>query len=212
MVKCELCGKEFRTTQGLRGHKTFVHHLSGGSSLPAATLATEQQLSELSSRLEQVEGLAEYANEQVEHIPGQMEEFTKKVDELIGQVNEHTSSLVKLAGQCDSNSALAGKVSELEQHLTSTQKQPDLPDRFKAGKLTTEDKKWLDSVLVPDVLEKAREKGVLQLAENVGPGEAEPGFDPTKPYLEFQNEEFPGATYCESRKRWERLIMPKEAS
>ena len=27
MPVCEICGKEFRTPQGLRGHKTFVHGL-----------------------------------------------------------------------------------------------------------------------------------------------------------------------------------------
>ncbi len=26
-VTCEICGKEFKTTQGLRGHKTFVHDI-----------------------------------------------------------------------------------------------------------------------------------------------------------------------------------------
>ena len=32
MVQCELCGKVTRTTQGLRGHKTFVHGFSANRS------------------------------------------------------------------------------------------------------------------------------------------------------------------------------------
>lgn len=82
MVKCELCGQEFKTTQGLRGHKTFVHHQTGSSKLPAATLATEQQLNELSSRLEEAEGLAQYANEQVEQISEKVKEFSEQLKEL----------------------------------------------------------------------------------------------------------------------------------
>ena len=42
MVKCDLCGREFKTTQGLRGHKTFFHQQAQfaadtGSVAPPAT-------------------------------------------------------------------------------------------------------------------------------------------------------------------------------
>ena len=45
MVSCDICGKEFKTTQGLRGHKTFVHQLTSFSGKSATPLATEQLLS-----------------------------------------------------------------------------------------------------------------------------------------------------------------------
>ena len=47
VVKCEMCGREFKTTQGLRGHKTFVHQMTS-SSKPRAT----QALEELTRKLE----------------------------------------------------------------------------------------------------------------------------------------------------------------
>ena len=52
-VKCEMCSREFKTTQGLRGHKTFVHQLTRASA-PAVRLVTEQQSSKLEERVEQL--------------------------------------------------------------------------------------------------------------------------------------------------------------
>lgn len=51
MVKCELCNKEFKNTQGLRGHKTFVHGQTGSSKILSAPAATEQRLSEVEQLL-----------------------------------------------------------------------------------------------------------------------------------------------------------------
>ena len=77
MVSCDICGKEFKNTQGLRGHKHFVHSdtVSGvgqpGTQQAAEQLlssnlgtrvATEQQVSKLEDRfqkLERVTGLRE---------------------------------------------------------------------------------------------------------------------------------------------------------
>jgi len=41
---CDICGKEFKNTQGLRGHKNFVHGDKVGSSVgqPVAQQATQQ--------------------------------------------------------------------------------------------------------------------------------------------------------------------------
>ncbi len=44
MIQCELCGKAVRTTQGLRGHKTFVHGLYANHDKPAAELTFRQRI------------------------------------------------------------------------------------------------------------------------------------------------------------------------
>ena len=44
MVSCNICGKEFKNTQGLRGHKNFVHNdkvISDGQ--PVAQQANKRQ-------------------------------------------------------------------------------------------------------------------------------------------------------------------------
>lgn len=56
MVSCELCGKQLKTAQGLKGHKTFVHGIAGSSTQqPVARLASEQQASILEERLSKLE-------------------------------------------------------------------------------------------------------------------------------------------------------------
>jgi hypothetical protein len=52
-VNCEICGKDFKTTQGLRGHKTFVHQMTTTQD-PPARLVTEQELSEVVDAVKQV--------------------------------------------------------------------------------------------------------------------------------------------------------------
>ncbi len=44
MIQCELCGKVMRTTQGLRGHKTFIHGLHANHDNPAAELTFRQRI------------------------------------------------------------------------------------------------------------------------------------------------------------------------
>ncbi len=46
MIQCELCGKVMRTTQGLRGHKTFIHGLYANNDNPAAELTFRQRIDE----------------------------------------------------------------------------------------------------------------------------------------------------------------------
>ena len=47
MVNCEICGRECKNTQGLRGHKTFVHGITSNNKRPVTRLATEQPVSKL---------------------------------------------------------------------------------------------------------------------------------------------------------------------
>ena len=45
-VKCEICSKEFKTTQGLKGHKNFVHDRNTAEELPTQ-MTTEERLGDL---------------------------------------------------------------------------------------------------------------------------------------------------------------------
>lgn len=65
VVKCEICGREFKTTQGLRGHKTFVHQMTG-SSKPRATSAIEQLTSKLELLDERLTNLSSKVEKQAE--------------------------------------------------------------------------------------------------------------------------------------------------
>ena len=95
MVSCNICGKEFKNTQGLRGHKTFVHGITNNKQ-PANRLATEQELSKLESRLEQVEEITqldtEYLTEQLEQHTHQFAELTEQLGNLSQQVKLASSN------------------------------------------------------------------------------------------------------------------------
>jgi transposase InsO family protein len=46
MISCDICGKEFKNTQGLRGHMNFIHSERADSvRQPVAQQATQQLLS-----------------------------------------------------------------------------------------------------------------------------------------------------------------------
>jgi len=45
-VKCEICGKELKTNQGLRGHKNFVHNTIIAEEL-STQMTTEERLDDL---------------------------------------------------------------------------------------------------------------------------------------------------------------------
>ena len=122
---CETCGKEFKNTQGLRGHKTFVHGQAGSSKILSAPAATEQQVSRLRARLgltpsnaqpttaQQVSKLEDRL-EKLEGIigprePSELEKLvsitdeplTEQVSELTKQVSPLTEQLNSLTGQLE---------------------------------------------------------------------------------------------------------------
>ncbi len=52
---CEICGKEFKNTQGRRGHMTFVHGMSNSDQEDSVTRPNvEQQLTILRNQMEQL--------------------------------------------------------------------------------------------------------------------------------------------------------------
>lgn len=93
-VKCEICGKEFKTTQGLRGHKTFFHQLPSSSSKSAAPLTTQQQLIKLKNRLDKLEGIIGPRE------PSELEQLLGITDRPITeQLGQHTHQLAELSEQ-----------------------------------------------------------------------------------------------------------------
>ncbi len=85
-VTCEICGKGFKNTQGLRGHKNFVHaDTVSGTEQPVTQQATQQLLSSnLSTRVstEQKLSLLEDRLARLEYVTGVRE--TDELDKLLG--------------------------------------------------------------------------------------------------------------------------------
>ena len=113
MVQCELCGKEFKNTQGLRGHKTFVHGITGSNKQPVARLATEQALSELECRLEQVEEITQL---DAERVTEQLEQHTHQLAELSEQL-KNLSQQVKLASSNTEFRNISRQVTQLSEQV-----------------------------------------------------------------------------------------------
>ncbi len=82
MVQCELCGKVVRTTQGLRGHKTFIHGLYGNRGKPMVALARNQSLDETSSL--------------VEHDSNSISDYINMLNKLKSKVASNTELLTEL--------------------------------------------------------------------------------------------------------------------
>ena len=109
MVSCDICGKKFKNTQGLRGHKNFVHSDKvGNAGQIVAQQATQQQLSsKLSTPVTTEQRLSQLEKrfEKLEYITGVRE--TNEPDKLLGitdipltgQVSQLTEQFSKLAEQ-----------------------------------------------------------------------------------------------------------------
>jgi len=113
MVQCELCGKELKNTQGLRGHKNFVHGITGSNKQPVAGVATEQELSKLECRLEQVEELTQLDTERLTEKLGQ---HTHQLAELSEQL-KNLSQQVKLASTNTEFRNISRQITQLSEQV-----------------------------------------------------------------------------------------------
>ena len=103
MVKCDICGKEFKNPQGLRGHEMLSHGINNSKRQPAAKPVAEQQLSELESRLEQVEELTRVTTERLTE---QLNNLERQVGLALSNNNYDRlfRQIVQLSEQVSSNS------------------------------------------------------------------------------------------------------------
>lgn len=122
MVICELCGHQFKTTQGLRGHKTFVHGIFASSNTPVSETDDSHLLSKLETRIEQLEkrtGISDAG------LPGATEDglsLNKKLTDITKQVDSHTKQLNDISQATASNTDLArivDKVDDLNSQLSN---------------------------------------------------------------------------------------------
>ena len=113
MVQCELCGKEVKNTQALRGHKTFVHGITGSNKQPVTRVDSEEKLSELKRRLEQVEELSQL---DTERLTGQLEQHTHQLAELSEQL-QNLSQQVKLASSNTEYRNISRQVTQLSEQV-----------------------------------------------------------------------------------------------
>ena len=113
MVQCELCGKKFKNTQGLRGHKTFVHGITGSNKQPVAGVATERELSKLECRLEQVEELTQL---DTGRLTERLEQHTHQLAELSEQL-KNLSQQVKLASTNTESRNISRQITQLSEQV-----------------------------------------------------------------------------------------------
>ena len=59
VIKCDICGKEFKNSQGLRGHKTFVHDKASSSSNSSSPAPAQQLSTAVAQPVETVGDLTE---------------------------------------------------------------------------------------------------------------------------------------------------------
>ena len=98
MVTCELCGKQVKTAQALRGHKTFIHGITGSNTQqPVARLASEQQVSILEDRLEKLERVTGLRESDLGFSLTEDEPLTDKLTNITEQVTKLGDTVSKLS-------------------------------------------------------------------------------------------------------------------
>jgi chromosome segregation ATPase len=98
MVTCELCGKQVKTAQALRGHKTFIHGITGSNTQqPVARLATEQQVSLLEDRLQQLERVTGLRESDLDFSLSDTEPLTDRLTNITEQLTKLRDAVSKLS-------------------------------------------------------------------------------------------------------------------
>ncbi|MFC1907564.1 hypothetical protein ACFLW8_05710 [Chloroflexota bacterium] len=126
-TECEICGKDFKNTQGLRGHKTFIHQLTTSTEAPSRPEDEFQEIN-LDEVIETFINCAELEHRLVALICSVLEDQNTRITELeTCDITEKRMS--RLCPYCDSFSIIANtRAAEnrfLNVHLR--QQHPDKP-------------------------------------------------------------------------------------
>ncbi len=101
MVACDICDKEFKNTQGLRGHKTFVHRNGSPNSAPVTRVASEQQVSLLEDRLQQLERVTGLRESDLDFSLSDTEPLTDRLTNITEQVTKLSATVNKLSEEVE---------------------------------------------------------------------------------------------------------------
>ena len=102
MVSCDICGKEVKNSQGLRGHKNFVHGItSSNTQQPVARLASEQQVSLLEDRLQQLERVTGLRESDLGFSLSDTEPLTDRLTNITEQVTKLSDTASKLSEEVE---------------------------------------------------------------------------------------------------------------
>ena len=97
MIKCELCGKVMRTTQGLRGHKTFVHDLHSNQGKKVVMLTDDQWENETSTTVEYEGNSSSELRDRLDELENNVISNNELLTELRRVVSDMRSDLALMA-------------------------------------------------------------------------------------------------------------------
>ena len=99
MVTCELCGKQVKTAQALRGHKTFIHGITGSNTQqPVTRPATDQLVSKLEDRLSKLEYITGLREADLDDLLSDTElPLTNKLTNITEQLSKLSDTVSKLS-------------------------------------------------------------------------------------------------------------------
>ncbi len=116
MIQCELCGKGMRTTQGLRGHKTFIHGLYANHDNPAAELTFRQRIDKNRSLVKSESSSISDYRDRLDKPKSEVASNTELLTELRRTVSELQNQSALMATRSEINRAVA-KVELLSKRL-----------------------------------------------------------------------------------------------
>ena len=116
MIQCELCGKVMRTTQGLRGHKTFIHGLYANHDKTAAGLTFRQRIAENRSPMKSEKNSISEYKDRLDKLENEAISNTELLAELRRTVRALQNQLALKATASEIN-LIATKVELLSKHV-----------------------------------------------------------------------------------------------
>ncbi len=113
---CDRCGKEFKNTQGLRGHKTFVHGLYANHDKPAVELTFRQRIDENRSPVQSEKNSTSEFRDRLEKLENKVISNTELLTEIRRTVSELQNRLALMATRSETN-RIATKVELLSKRV-----------------------------------------------------------------------------------------------